>query len=183
MLSETIKSERNKKGLSQKEFAKILGVSQQTIGSWEISRTSPDTEMIKKMAQFFGVTADYLIGNDSPPGYYLVKKKRPGHNYPGQFLFNIEPYAIRDHGHARLTRRVVVVHLPTNKYIGAQSSYNRNIYGQDPRPGPYALAAIIRKNKFSVCGIDAAPDYDIRPAAGPAEKVKSEAIRTITGEP
>jgi len=66
MLAETIKKERNKKGLSQMEFSKILGVSQQTIGSWETGRTSPDTEMVKNIAQYFGVSTDYLLGNPVP---------------------------------------------------------------------------------------------------------------------
>lgn len=68
MLSDMIKKERNKRGISQMEFSKIIGVSQQTIGSWETGRTSPDIEMIKKLAQYFNVTTDYLLGNDLIPG-------------------------------------------------------------------------------------------------------------------
>lgn len=66
MLSERIKLERTKKDLSQMSLSKILGVSQQTIGSWETGRTSPDPDMIKNLADFFNVTTDYLLGNDAP---------------------------------------------------------------------------------------------------------------------
>ena len=45
-----------KKGLSQLAFAKILGISQQTIGSWETGRTSPDLETLIKIASFFNVS-------------------------------------------------------------------------------------------------------------------------------
>lgn len=70
MLSETLKALRSSKDLSQKDLSVLLGVSQQTIGSWEVGRTSPDPEMINKIAQFFVVSTDYLLGNDSVPGYY-----------------------------------------------------------------------------------------------------------------
>lgn len=66
MLPETLKMIRNNKEMSQKELANILGVSQQTIGSWEVGRTSPDPEMINRIARFFNVTTDYLLGNDVP---------------------------------------------------------------------------------------------------------------------
>ncbi len=65
MLPKILKTERNKKGLSQMAFAKILGISQQTVGSWEIGRTSPDLDMLVKIAGFFNISTDYLLGNDT----------------------------------------------------------------------------------------------------------------------
>ena len=56
-----------KKGLSQLAFAKILGISQQTIGSWETGRTSPDLETLIKIASFFNVSTDYLLGVTDVP--------------------------------------------------------------------------------------------------------------------
>lgn len=64
MLYDRLKAERNKRDLSQMALSKLIGVSQQTIGSWETGRTNPDPEMIKVLAEFFGVTTDYLLGND-----------------------------------------------------------------------------------------------------------------------
>ena len=63
MLAKRIKKERTKKALSQLELSKIIGVSQQTIGSWEVGRTAPDPEMITYLASFFGITTDYLLGS------------------------------------------------------------------------------------------------------------------------
>ncbi|WP_196590500.1 helix-turn-helix domain-containing protein [Pectinatus frisingensis] len=65
MLPEILKKERTNKGLSQANLATILGVSQQAIGSWEVGRTSPDPEMLKKIANYFNVSTDHLLGNDS----------------------------------------------------------------------------------------------------------------------
>lgn len=64
MFSDQLKKERNKAGLSQMALAKLLGVSQQTIWSWEIGRTSPDPEMLRAIADHFNITADYLLGRN-----------------------------------------------------------------------------------------------------------------------
>ena len=69
MLSENIKKARNDRHLSQRALADIIGVSQQTVGSWEVGRTSPDNEMLKKLANYFNVSVDYLLGRtDEPQG-------------------------------------------------------------------------------------------------------------------
>ena len=54
---------RNERGLNQRDFAKFLGVSNGAIGMWETGKRQPDLETIKKIASFFNVTVDYLIGN------------------------------------------------------------------------------------------------------------------------
>lgn len=85
MLSKILKQERNKKGLSQMAFAKLFGVSQQTIGSWETNRTSPDLESLSKLANFFNVSIDYLLGLTDIPetiDTYIAKQsnKQPVEN-------------------------------------------------------------------------------------------------------
>lgn len=68
MLPQNIKKARTDKHLSQRALADIIGVSQQTVGSWEVGRTSPDNEMLKKLAAFFNVSVDYLLGRTDEPG-------------------------------------------------------------------------------------------------------------------
>lgn len=58
---------RNERGLTQRELAKILGVSNGAIGMWETQKREPDLDTVKKMTSFFNVTADYLIGNEQIP--------------------------------------------------------------------------------------------------------------------
>ena len=57
-----LKELRINRGVSQKEFAAILGVSQQTIASWEVGRTEPSNSLLKDIADYFNVSADYLLG-------------------------------------------------------------------------------------------------------------------------
>lgn len=59
------KEERLKKGLNQVEFAKIFNVTKQTVSNWESGKRKPDNDTIVKIANFFDVTTDYLLGNDS----------------------------------------------------------------------------------------------------------------------
>ena len=62
LLNENIKKLRLARGLNQVEFAKILGVSKQCVSNWENDNVMPSIEMLLKIADFFGVSTDYLLG-------------------------------------------------------------------------------------------------------------------------
>lgn len=62
MFSERLKKLRNEKHLSQKELANEFQMSQQTIAKWENNQSTPNPEMIVKIADFFDVSTDYLLG-------------------------------------------------------------------------------------------------------------------------
>lgn len=57
-----IKSLRIQNNLTQEELAERLEIRQQTIGKWESAITVPRLPMLKKIGNFFGVSADYLLG-------------------------------------------------------------------------------------------------------------------------
>ena len=61
-LGDIIRELRIKKGLEQKELANILKVHKGTISNWENNKRVPDNEMLLTMADFFGVSTDYLLG-------------------------------------------------------------------------------------------------------------------------
>lgn len=65
MLNERIKSIRLAKGLSQVELARTLGVTKQSISNWENDNIQPSIEMLIKIATYFSVTTDYLLGLES----------------------------------------------------------------------------------------------------------------------
>ena len=66
MLSDSLKTLRAKHGMSQADLAKKLSVTQQAVGRWERKQTSPDFAMLKKMADIFNVSTDYLLGVHPP---------------------------------------------------------------------------------------------------------------------
>ncbi len=64
----TLAKMRTLKGLSQREFANLLGVSNGAVAMWETNKRQPDLDMLKKIANFFNVTIDYLIGCEKSGG-------------------------------------------------------------------------------------------------------------------
>jgi len=62
-IPEVILRERRKKGLTQEELAAQLSVSSQAISNWERGGY-PDITLLPRIANFFGITVDELIGND-----------------------------------------------------------------------------------------------------------------------
>ena len=64
LLSENIKALRVNRGLSQVEFAKKLHVTKQCVSNWENDNVLPSIEMLVKIANFFSVTTDYLLGRE-----------------------------------------------------------------------------------------------------------------------
>ena len=52
---------RNSKGIRQEDFAKLMGVSRQTISSLENGRYNPSILLAHKIAQFFGMTIEEVF--------------------------------------------------------------------------------------------------------------------------
>jgi len=57
-----IKELRQSRKITQVELAKYLNVSQGTLSFWEQEKYEPDTKSLKKLAEYFGVSIDYLLG-------------------------------------------------------------------------------------------------------------------------
>lgn len=62
LLNENIKNLRIANGINQVEFAKKLGVTKQCVSNWENDNVVPSIEMLIKIADFFRVTTDFLLG-------------------------------------------------------------------------------------------------------------------------
>lgn len=57
-----LKKLRRDKGITQKQLANMLGVSQQSVNKYENHNVEPDLSTVMKMADYFGTSVDYLIG-------------------------------------------------------------------------------------------------------------------------
>ena len=57
----TLVAARVNKGLLQQDAARILGVSPETLSSWEKGRTFPDVPHIQKIEDLYGVPYSELI--------------------------------------------------------------------------------------------------------------------------
>ncbi|MBP2071372.1 helix-turn-helix transcriptional regulator [Thermoanaerobacterium saccharolyticum] len=56
------KTLRLEKNLTQAELAKILSIGESTISFYESDKREPDYETLQKIADFFDVSVDYLLG-------------------------------------------------------------------------------------------------------------------------
>ena len=66
---------RKKRNLTQKDMADNLNIAQSTYSGYESGYRSPDIETLKKIACFFNVSIDYLLGNEDPVNYENTKKE------------------------------------------------------------------------------------------------------------
>ncbi len=62
MFAENLKSLRQEKNVGQNELARTLNLSNASISYWENCKQEPTASAIFKLAQYFGVSIDYLLG-------------------------------------------------------------------------------------------------------------------------
>jgi len=62
MFQVRLKILREEFGLSQYGFSEKFGVAQSTVGMWEAGKREPNFETAHKIADFFDVSVDYLLG-------------------------------------------------------------------------------------------------------------------------
>lgn len=119
------------KRVSHDALAKYLGVSRQAVGQYTQGRSAPDWKTIVKMAQFFGVTTDYLLGLESEQShdlhficYYTGLSEEAVKNIsekkPGDYLFRttISRFFEKDDLSRRFFRDMQMV---TNCYLAVKS--------------------------------------------------------------
>lgn len=59
---------REKRGLSQRELARQVNIAPSTLAMYEVGKREPDFEIVARLANFFGVSLDYLLGRTDDLG-------------------------------------------------------------------------------------------------------------------
>ena len=67
MFSDRLKKLRKDRGITQAEFANKFQISNGTIGNWEAGSREPDMQTLQKIADYFDVSTDYLLGRENQP--------------------------------------------------------------------------------------------------------------------
>lgn len=57
-----LKTLRKNKGLTQKELAKIINITDSTVSKYERGDLEPNNETLLELANFFNVSIDYMLG-------------------------------------------------------------------------------------------------------------------------
>lgn len=83
MFKERLVKLRTDKGLSQYDLAKALGLSRGQLSNYELGTRQPDNATLIKIANFFDVTTDYLLGRTDIPNATSDLKKN---KIPEEFI-------------------------------------------------------------------------------------------------
>jgi transcriptional regulator with XRE-family HTH domain len=74
MKFETIRNLRIDRGYTQVQIAEILNVKQNTYSQYEIGTLNYPIDVLMKLADFYGVSVDYLLGRTDVQTPYPKKK-------------------------------------------------------------------------------------------------------------
>lgn len=168
--------------LSQTKLGRELKVHQTAISQWETGRTMPDIETSKALANYFGVSLDYLLGNDTEkiPASNRTGTKIPvlgnvaagmpitaieGADYddpdaweeiPADMAKSGEYFALRIHGDSMEPRMqngdVVIVHIQSDVNSGDIAIVRVN--------GDEATCKKIKKTQQGLMLLSLNPDYE-----------------------
>lgn len=78
VLGKILKSLRDEKGITQDGLANVLNVSRSSVANYETGVREPDIACLEDIADFFGVSVDYLLGRSS------LKYKTPDEEHLAQ---------------------------------------------------------------------------------------------------
>lgn len=62
---ERLRELRKEKRLTQTQVGNYLGITVSAYGNYELGQREPSIDMLLKLADYFGVTVDYLLGRDT----------------------------------------------------------------------------------------------------------------------
>lgn len=74
-----LKALRLSKGLSQQQLADVIGTTQQSINKYENHSTEPDIDTLIRLADYFEITVDELVGHVVTDGPSPLEKTIPTH--------------------------------------------------------------------------------------------------------
>ena len=78
-IANNISSLRTEEGMTQLKLAEALNYSDKAVSKWERGESLPDVTVLKAIADYFGVTVDYLLTeehNDEPTSRAVVRQRR-----------------------------------------------------------------------------------------------------------
>lgn len=75
MFGKKLKELRLEKKINQSELGEIIGISPSTVGMYERDQRFPDKDILGKLADYFGVTVDYLLGRTDERNLHKEKPK------------------------------------------------------------------------------------------------------------
>lgn len=98
MFSETLRKLRKNKKLNQAQLAKELYISPSAVSQYETGRTTPSRETLNRIAAYFNVTPEYLMGTSK---IYEIEEMLNQEYYPGTTVSEVLRKIVRINGKDR----------------------------------------------------------------------------------
>ncbi len=68
MLGKNIRKLRLERNIKQEELGRAVWASKQSVSNWENENIMPSVEVLVRIADYFGVSTDYLLGREQSRG-------------------------------------------------------------------------------------------------------------------
>lgn len=114
---------RKEQNISQQKLAKAIGVSQSTIAQIEKNRNEATSSTIRKLANFFSVSADYLLGLEDDFGTPTAAPISEASYYSEEEKKLVEDFRVLNSAGKKLVKQTV----ETLRATSAQSDQKKRI--------------------------------------------------------
>ncbi len=92
-IGKKIRNLRLQKNILQNDLAQILGVSKSTMSNYERNYSTPDPDILVKLADYFNVSIDYLFDYDESHKSELTKESTD-YNHPNSSLLSKDEWNV-----------------------------------------------------------------------------------------
>lgn len=82
VFADRLRALRKKSGLTQDEFSKQTGIGRSAVGMYESGKREPNYTTLSKVARFYHVSTDYLLGRTDTPAEPPTRKTEPSARKP-----------------------------------------------------------------------------------------------------
>jgi HTH-type transcriptional regulator, competence development regulator len=114
ILGQRLKACRKAKKLTQQELSVTLGINRSTYAKYETGDNEPDNETLQKLADFFGVSVDYLLGRTDDPAT-IHKSERPLTELENLFFYELDKLSEED-------KKKALEHVRYLRYLAEQEN-------------------------------------------------------------
>ena len=116
---------RVERGVSQKELAEAIGVSQSTIAKIEVGRNEATASTIRKLAGYFNISTDYLLEFEDDLGVRVDDKERKPDTLSAEGRRPLEGYREINAAGKKLVMQTVETLRGTSAGSGSTSTQNK----------------------------------------------------------
>ena len=154
-----LKELRKEKGLTQKEIGKIINCNQTAVGKYERGELEPSLDTLKKLADFFNCSIDYLVGCEDEFGVIKSEKTElPGNTGKTHHTVNSELFAKKANKEETISKRIKELRLEkglTQKEIAKNiDSTVKNVWAYENNLAIPPIDVLSRYADFFCCSID-----------------------------